>query len=144
MLKLSTNFVVFYLKQFRIIWIWIAGGLKYHLIIISMKWENAIFQTYKIYAGTSKAAHKVFQQKGVSSIMEFPLFITCSSLHGNYGWRLGASSIRRITLNCCVLEFLTSLIAKLAELSWHLTNNFFNDRKTYAVLRKCTAKLCIT
>ena len=27
--------------------------------------------TYKIYAGTSKAAHKVFQQKGASSIREF-------------------------------------------------------------------------
>ena len=30
--------------------------------------------TYKIYAGTSKAAHKVFQQRCVSSIKEFSLF----------------------------------------------------------------------
>ena len=29
------------------------------------------FFTYTIYAGTSKAAHKVFQQRGVSSIREF-------------------------------------------------------------------------
>ena len=41
--------------------------------------------TYKIYAGTSKAALKVFQQRGASSIREFPFFITCSSLHGHYG-----------------------------------------------------------
>ena len=41
--------------------------------------------TYNIYAGTSKAAHKVFQQRGASSIREFLFFITCSSLHGNYG-----------------------------------------------------------
>ena len=36
--------------------------------------------TYEIYAGTSKGAHKVFQQRGVSSVREFPFFITCSSL----------------------------------------------------------------
>ena len=30
--------------------------------------------TYKIYGRTSKAAHKVFQQRGVSSIREFSLF----------------------------------------------------------------------
>ena len=29
--------------------------------------------TYEIYAGTSKAAHKVFQQRGASSITEFSL-----------------------------------------------------------------------
>ena len=29
--------------------------------------------TYQIYAGTSKAAHKVFQQRGGSSIREFSL-----------------------------------------------------------------------
>ena len=29
--------------------------------------------TYEIYAGTSKAAHKVFQQRGTSSIREFSL-----------------------------------------------------------------------
>ena len=29
--------------------------------------------TYEIYAGTSKAAHKVFQQSGASSIREFSL-----------------------------------------------------------------------
>ena len=28
---------------------------------------------YKIHAGTSKAAHKVFQQRGTSSIREFSL-----------------------------------------------------------------------
>ena len=27
--------------------------------------------TYEIFAGTSKAAHKVFQQRGASSIKEF-------------------------------------------------------------------------
>ena len=42
--------------------------------------------TYEIYAGTSKAVHRVFQQRGTSSIGEFPLFITCSSLLRNYGW----------------------------------------------------------
>ena len=31
------------------------------------------FSTYEIYAGTSKAAHKVFQQRGASSIREFSL-----------------------------------------------------------------------
>ena len=41
--------------------------------------------TYKIYAGTSKAAHKVFQQKGASYTREFPFFKTYSSLHRNYG-----------------------------------------------------------
>ena len=42
--------------------------------------------TYEIYAGTSKAAHNVFQQGGASSIREFSfLHITCSSLHRNYG-----------------------------------------------------------
>ena len=30
--------------------------------------------TYEIYAGTSKAADKVFQQRGASSIREFCLF----------------------------------------------------------------------
>ena len=29
--------------------------------------------TYEIYVETSKAAHNVFQQKGASSIREFPL-----------------------------------------------------------------------
>ena len=29
--------------------------------------------TYEIYAGTSKAAHKVFQQRGASPIREFSL-----------------------------------------------------------------------
>ena len=29
--------------------------------------------TYEIYSGTSKAAHKVFQQRGASSIREFSL-----------------------------------------------------------------------
>ena len=60
--------------------------------------------TYEIYAGTSEAAHKVFQQRCASSIREFPFFKTCNSLHGNYGRRLGtssirdASSVRRITV----------------------------------------------
>ena len=39
--------------------------------------------TYEIYAGTSKAADKVFQQRDASSIRSFPFFITCSSLHRN-------------------------------------------------------------
>ena len=29
--------------------------------------------SYEIYAGTSKAAHKVFQQRGASSIREFSI-----------------------------------------------------------------------
>ena len=29
--------------------------------------------TYEIYAGTSKAAHKVFQQRDASSFREFPI-----------------------------------------------------------------------
>ena len=29
--------------------------------------------SYKIYAGTSKAAHEVFKQRGVSSIREFSI-----------------------------------------------------------------------
>ena len=37
--------------------------------------------TYQIYAGTSKVAHKVFQERGASFVGEFPFFITCSSLH---------------------------------------------------------------
>ena len=30
--------------------------------------------SYEIYAGTSKAAHKVFQQRGASSVTEFSVF----------------------------------------------------------------------
>ena len=41
--------------------------------------------THEIYAGTSKASHKVFKQRGASSIRGFPFFITCGSLHENYG-----------------------------------------------------------
>ena len=33
-----------------------------------------------------KSCSRVFQQRGTSSIGEFPLFITCSSLLRNYGW----------------------------------------------------------
>ena len=36
-----------------------------------------------------------YSNKGVHLLLgSFPLFITCSSLHGNYGWRFGGSSIR--------------------------------------------------
>ena len=31
------------------------------------------FFSYKIYAGTSEASHKVFQQRGASSIREFSI-----------------------------------------------------------------------
>ena len=41
--------------------------------------------TYEIYAGTSKAAHKVFQQRVRLLLRSFPFFNTCSSLHENYG-----------------------------------------------------------
>ena len=41
--------------------------------------------TYEIYAGTAKAAHKVFKERGASSIREFPFFKPCSSLHESYG-----------------------------------------------------------
>ena len=46
--------------------------------------------SYKIYAGTSKAAHKVFQERDASSIREFSVPHNLqlnygSDLHGNYG-----------------------------------------------------------
>ena len=53
MLKLSTNFGVFYLKQLRIIWISTHGGLKYHLIIISMRSTVILLDT-----GTSGISRK--------------------------------------------------------------------------------------
>ena len=40
---------------------------------------------YEIYARTSKATHRVFQLRVRLLLGSFPLFIICSSLHGNYG-----------------------------------------------------------
>ena len=52
-----------------------------------------------------------YSNKGVRLLLgSFPFFITCSSLHGNYGWRLGTSSIRdtssnrHITVHCNFLN----------------------------------------
>ena len=55
--------------------------------------------SYEIYAGTSKAAHKVLKQRGASSIGEFSVLHNLQFLHRNYGWRLGASSIRDVSSN---------------------------------------------
>ena len=42
--------------------------------------------SYEIYAGTSKAAHEVFQQRGASSsIREFSVLHNLQFLPGNYG-----------------------------------------------------------
>ena len=41
--------------------------------------------SYKIYDGTSKAAHKVFQRRGASFIREFSVPHNLQFLHGNYG-----------------------------------------------------------
>ena len=41
--------------------------------------------TYEIYAETLKAAHKIFQQKVCLLSGSVLFFMTCSSLHGNYG-----------------------------------------------------------
>ena len=54
---------------------------------------------YEIYARTSKATHRVFQLRVHLLLGSFSFFITCSSLQGNYGWRLGASSIRDASSN---------------------------------------------
>ena len=40
--------------------------------------------TYEIYAGTSKAIQSI-PAKGCLLLGSFPFFITCSSLHRNYG-----------------------------------------------------------
>ena len=46
-----------------------------------------------------------YSNKGVCLLLgSFP-FITCSSLHGNYGWRLGASSIRDASSNRCITVY---------------------------------------
>ena len=55
--------------------------------------------SYKICARTSKATHRVFQLRVCLLLGSFTFFITCSSLHGNYGLRLGASSIRDVSSN---------------------------------------------
>ena len=55
--------------------------------------------SYEIYARTSKANHRVFQLRVRLLLGSFPFFITCSSLHGNCAWRLGASSIRDASSN---------------------------------------------
>ena len=56
-----------------------------------------------------------YSNKGVRLLLgSFSFFITCSSLHGNYGWRLGASWIwdassnRRITVQVKWHSFATS------------------------------------
>ena len=42
------------------------------------------FFTYEIYAGTSKATHKVFQQTGASSIREFSVLYNLQL----FAWKL--------------------------------------------------------
>ena len=55
--------------------------------------------TYKIYAGTSKAAHKVFQQRGASSIKEFSLLHNLQFFARKLWLKIGdVSSIRHITV----------------------------------------------
>ena len=54
---------------------------------------------YEIYAGISKAAHKVFQQRVCLLYRELSLVqLTCSSLHRSYSSRFGVSSIRNVSL----------------------------------------------
>ena len=43
------------------------------IVAFSIFYHSKKSFSYEIYAGTSKAAHKVFQQRGASSIREFSL-----------------------------------------------------------------------
>ena len=45
--------------------------------------------TYEIYAGTSKAAHKVFQQRGASSIRESSLLHKLQFFTGKLWLKIG-------------------------------------------------------
>ena len=66
-------------------------------------WENTIVQRSLLATRFMLELQKLFikySNKGVRLLLgSFPFFITCSSLHGNYGWRLGASSIRDVSSN---------------------------------------------
>ena len=66
-------------------------------------WENTIVQRSLLATRFMLELQKLlikYSNKEVHLLLgSFPFFITCSFLHGNYGWRLGASSNRRITVN---------------------------------------------
>ena len=61
--------------------------------------------SYEIYAETSKAAHKVLQQRGASSIREFsPLDLHNLQFFAQYdGLRLGVSSTRDESCIRCIM-----------------------------------------
>ena len=52
--------------------------------------------SYKIYAGTSKATHEVFQQRGASSIREFSVLHNLQFFAWKLWLKMGASSNRRM------------------------------------------------
>ena len=55
--------------------------------------------TYEIYAGTSKAAHKVFQQRGASSLMEFSLIHNLQFFARKLWLKIGCSFNWRCIVN---------------------------------------------
>ena len=59
--------------------------------------------SYKIYAGTSKAAHKVLQQRGASSIREFSPLHNLQFFAQYDGLRLGVSSTRDASCIRCIM-----------------------------------------
>ena len=66
------------------------------------KRENTIIQRSLLVTRFMLELQKlliIFSNKGVRLLLgSFAFFITCSSLHENYGWRLGVSSNRCITV----------------------------------------------
>ena len=91
------------------------------------KWENAIFQRSLLPTRFMLELQKLlikYSNKGVRLLLgSFPFFITCSSLHGNYGWRLGASSVRDTSSIRCitVIQFYTekTLLILIEALKWY-------------------------
>ena len=106
-----------------------------NLVFVSCNMENNITETIStncfnlitFIAHVFRVPEKITTSLTDKGLMSLSKLTKLQCLH----LRVGGSAT--VTVNC-VLEFLTSLIAKLTELSWHLTNNFFNDRKTCAVL----------
>ena len=66
-------------------------------------WENTIIQrsllVMKFMLELQKLLMKYSKIEVRLLLGSFPFFITCSSLHENYGWRLGTSSIRDASSN---------------------------------------------
>ena len=66
-------------------------------------WENTIVQRSLLATRFMLELQKLlikYSSKGVCLLLgSFPFFITFSSLHGNYGWRLGVSSMRDASSN---------------------------------------------